>query len=52
MAGAPYDWKAPDEWTPLIGAAAFGHHEVVELLLAKGSIDFGHILYHQLSLVG
>ena len=37
MAGVPCDWQAPDERTPLIVAARNGHHEVVELLLAKGS---------------
>ena len=36
-AGVPYDWPSPDGSTPLLKAARNGHHEVVELLLAKGS---------------
>ena len=35
--GANLNAEADTEWTPLIGAASFGHLEVVKLLLAKGA---------------
>ena len=39
MAGVPFDWQEPRSGcTPLIVAAIHGHHQVVELLLSKGSL--------------